>query len=181
MDSVALQFRLASLADAPQIQQLVEAAFRADDSRRDWTGNVELASAFRLTLDEVRAKLANPDLITLVAHDARVPASLIASIDVSRHDGGGRLSMLAVHVSHQKGGLGSRVIAYAEDYCRRVWHVRKFSLNALCNRTALIQWYMRRGYEKTGTSKFPTERFAELDLPDGMCFIELEKKLEDSC
>ncbi|TWU78819.1 hypothetical protein ED733_007339 [Metarhizium rileyi] len=158
MDSVALQFRLASLADAPQIQQLVEAAFRADDSRRDWTGNVELASAFRLTLDEVRAKLANPDLITLVAHDARVPASLIASIDVSRHDGGGRLSMLAVHVSHQKGGLGSRVIA-----------------------TALIQWYMRRGYEKTGTSKFPTERFAELDLPDGMCFIELEKKLEDSC
>lgn len=176
MSSLALQFRAAVPADAPQIQHLVESAFRANDSRQDWTGNIELASHFRLAVDEVRAKLTNPDLVTLVAHDSNNPTALVASIEVSKRDGAGRLSMIAVDESYQQGGVGRQVLEYAEEYCRKLWGVKKFSLNALSTRKALIEWYMRRGFVKTGeTSQFPTERFAELSLPDDMCFIELEK------
>lgn len=179
--TLTLQFRAALPTDAPQIQHLVESAFRANDSRLDWTGNVELASHFRLAVDEVRAKLTNPDLVTIVAHDTNNPAALVASIEVSNRDGVGRMSMIAVDESYQQGGVGRQVLEYAEEYCRKLWGVKKFSLNALSTRKALIEWYMRRGYVKTGeTSQFPTERFAELNLPEDMCFIELEKDFGES-
>lgn len=179
MASLALQFRVADAADAPQIQHLVESAFRASDPRQDWTGNAELASHFCLAMDEVQSKLINPDVVTLVAHDASDPAALVASIEVSKRDGAGRLSMIAVDTSHQQGGVGRRVLEHAEDYCRRAWGIDKFSLNALSTRRALIEWYMRRGYEKTGeTSRFPAERFPELRLPEDICFVELEKSLK---
>lgn len=176
MTTPTLQFREAAPIDAPKVQQLVESAFRANDSRQDWTGNVELAAHFRLAVDEVRAKLANPDFVTLVALDADNPAVVVATIEVSKRDGAGRLSMIAVDQSYQQGGVGRQVLEYAEEYCRQKWGVKRFSLNALSTRKALIEWYMRRGYEKTGgTSAFPRERFAELTLPEDMCFIELEK------
>lgn len=175
MATTTLQFRSATPEDAPRLQELVQTAFRTEDSRPDWTGNVELASNFRLELEEVVAKLANPDMITLVALDS--DNAIAATIDVSRRPNDcGRLSMIAVDDRYQRSGVGRQVLAHAEDYCQRVWGVKKFSLNALSTRKALIEWYMRRGYRKIGeTSPFPREKFTNLALPEDICFIELEK------
>ncbi|KAK5998063.1 hypothetical protein PT974_00434 [Cladobotryum mycophilum] len=169
--NVNLQFRIATPDDAPQLQQLVQSAFRAHDSRLDWTGNMELASHFKIEVEEVMSNITKPDM------DAA--AALVATIEVSKCGTDvGRLSMIAVDPGCQRGGVGRQVLAYAEDYCHRTWGVAQFSLNALSTRKALVEWYMRRGYRKTGeTSPFPRERFSNLALPDDMCFIELEKDL----
>lgn len=178
--NVNLQFRAATPDDAEQIRHLVESAFRAIDSRQDWTGIAELASHFRLTKDEVLANIENPAIITLVAVDTNNTNALVASIEASKLDDAGRLSMIAVDERYQQGGLGRRVLAYAEDYCRRTWSVKKTSLNALSTRKALLEWYIRRGYRKTGdTSPFPVDKFEGLALPDDLCFIELDKELTD--
>ncbi|GAD96978.1 GNAT family acetyltransferase, putative [Paecilomyces variotii No. 5] len=187
-----LQFRTATPDDAPQVQQLIQSAFRADDSRPDWTGHLELASNFRIELDEITANIANPDMVTLIAftppdENANVnnygdnnPASLVASISVSKRGTDvARLSMIAVDERYQRGGVGRQVLEYAEDYCHRTWGVTKFSLDALSTRKALIEWYIRRGYGKTGeTTLFPREKFKDLALPEDMCFIEFEKDLK---
>ncbi|KND94280.1 hypothetical protein TOPH_00787 [Tolypocladium ophioglossoides CBS 100239] len=171
-----LQFRIATADDARRLQQLVQCAFRAEDSRPDWTGDAGLAAHFRLDVEEVAATIASPDIVTLMAVDDS--DALVASIEVSRRGGAdcGRLSMIAVDERCQRGGVGRQVLAYAEDYCRRTWGARGLSLNALSTRKALIEWYLRRGYRKTGeTTPFPRERFASLELPDDLCFVELEK------
>lgn len=175
MASLNLQFRTATPEDANQIQELVQAAFRTEDSRPDWTGNTELASTFRIDVEEVASKIANPENTILMAFDN--DNSLVASIEVSKRDGNcGRLSMIAVSDRYQRSGVGRFVLAYAEAYCRRVWGAEKFSLNALSIRKTLIEWYMRQGYQKTGeTSPFPRERFISVALPEDMCFIEMEK------
>jgi ribosomal protein S18 acetylase RimI-like enzyme len=182
MAPITLDFQPATADDAPQIQQLVQAAFRTDDSRPNWTGNTELASNFHLSVDEVLAQIANPAIVSLKALDASSPQHpLVASIDVSLRGDAGRLSMIAVDDSYQRAGLGRRVLEYAEGYCRRTWGVAKFSLNALSTRPALIAWYERRGYRRTGeTSPFPVERFPNMKLPADMCFIELEKDFGDA-
>ncbi|KAJ9271942.1 hypothetical protein DTO212C5_2023 [Paecilomyces variotii] len=184
-----LQFRIATPDDAPQLQQLVQSAFRAHDTRPDWTGHLELASNFRIEVDEIMTNITDPDTVILIAftplnengnaNNDKDIASLVACISVSKCGTAvGRLSMFAVNERYQRGGVGRQVLAYAEDYCHRTWGVEKFSLNTLSTRKALIEWYMRRGYRKTGeTSPFPRERFKDLELPDDMCFVEFEKDL----
>jgi GNAT superfamily N-acetyltransferase len=180
---VELKFRAATNQDASQIQHLVQASFRAVDSRPNWTGNTELAAHFKLSIDEVLTTLAREDTVTLnaVTKDGEEDAEiLVATIDVSKRGGSdvGRLSMIAVDERFQQGGIGQKVLAYAENYCRDVWDVRRFTLNALSTRPALVEWYLRRGYRKTGeTTPFPTERFPEIELPEDLCFIEMEKDL----
>ncbi|KAJ5135648.1 Acyl-CoA N-acyltransferase [Penicillium bovifimosum] len=172
-----LTFRIATEADAPQLQRLIESAFRADDSREGWTDNLGLSSSFRIDVQEVLAMITKADTVMLMAiNDEK---TLVGSIGTAKRDANhARLFMLAVDSSQQHSGIGRQVLAYAEDYCRQTWGVSTLCLNALSNRLQLISWYERRGYEKTGeASPFPREKFEELALPEDLCFVEFEKGL----
>ncbi|KKY35154.1 putative gnat family [Diaporthe ampelina] len=178
MANKSLQFRIAAPEDAAQIQNLIQSAFRAADTRAKWTGSAELASQFHISVDEVLASISKPDRAVLVATDPAT-GNPVASVEAFRRDPGlARLSMLAVDSAYQRGGLGRRVLARAEDHCRRAWGSRRLGLNALSTREELIAWYVRCGFRRTGeTSAFPRERFAGLELPEDLCFVELEKDL----
>ncbi|CDM28460.1 hypothetical protein DTO013E5_1078 [Penicillium roqueforti] len=173
-----LNFRVATEADAPRLQQLVESAFRAEDSRKGWTDDLGLSASFRLDVQEILAMITKPDSVFLMATDDE--NTLVGSIGTSKRDiNHAHLFMLAVDTSQQRGGVGRQVLAYAEDYSQRTWGVTTLGLNALSNRQQLISWYSRRGYKETGeTSPFPREKFANLALPDDLCFVEFEKVLE---
>ncbi|KAJ5128581.1 acyl-CoA N-acyltransferase [Penicillium atrosanguineum] len=178
MTALDLNFRVATLEDAPQLQELVQAAFRAEDSRSDWTGDMGLASQFHISVKEIESFMNGPESAFLMATDNN--GIVVGTIGVSKRGANGaRLSMLAVDQRHHRGGLGRQVLGYAEYYIHQTWGATKLGLNALSTRQTLIAWYMRRGYQKTGeTSPFPRERFPDLELPDGMCFVEFEKDLD---
>lgn len=173
-----LQFRIATPEDAPAIQQLVQSAFQAADTRQDWTADMELNIRFRLAVEEVMPRITSPSgAIVMAFITTENGKTLVASIEVAkRSDDLARLSMLAVNQHHQQGGIGREILTYAEKYCQQEWGVTKFGLDALSTRQALIAWYMRRGYQKTGeTEPFPVERFSDLELPKDLCFVQLEK------
>ncbi|KAJ5542599.1 hypothetical protein N7535_005021 [Penicillium sp. DV-2018c] len=172
-----LTFHPATEADASQLQQLIECAFRAVDSREGWTDDLGLSSSFRIDLQEVLAMINKPDIVMLMATNDE--KKLVGSIGTAKRDANhARLFMLAVDPSQQHSGIGRQVLAYAEDYCRQTWGVSTLCLNALSNRLQLITWYSRHGYEETGeTSPFPREKFEKLDLPEDLCFVEFEKIL----
>ncbi|KAI0117502.1 acyl-CoA N-acyltransferase [Daldinia grandis] len=173
-----LQFRVATPDDAAQIQQLVQSAFRAEDSRENWTGDMALASQFSIKVEEIMSNIAKPDSAYLITTDEN--GALKGSVGVSKRGALiARIYMLAVDQHHHRGGIGRKVLAYAEDYCQRRWNVSKIGLNALSSRHELILWYIRCGYSKTGElTQFPREWFAGLKLPDDLCFVELEKDLD---
>jgi ribosomal protein S18 acetylase RimI-like enzyme len=175
-----LTFRIATEADASRLQQLIESAFRADDSREGWTDDLGLSSSFRIDVQEVLAMIAKPDTVMLMATNDE--KALVGSIGTAKRDANhARLFMLAVDSSQQHGGIGRQVLAYAEDYCRQTWGVSTLCLNALSNRIQLVSWYSRHGYEKTGeTSPFPREKFEKLALPEDLCFVEFEKVLRSA-
>jgi ribosomal protein S18 acetylase RimI-like enzyme len=172
-----LRFRVATPDDAAQLQAMVKSAFRAEDSRQDWTADMRLGSSFHIDVEEIMTQITKTDSAILMATDNN--NALVASIEVSKRSADlARLSMLAVDQRYQRGGIGRQVLAYAEDYCQRAWGVKKLDLNALSTRRELILWYIRHGYQKTGElTPFPKERFQELALPDDLCFVELEKDL----
>jgi ribosomal protein S18 acetylase RimI-like enzyme len=57
---------------------------------------------------------------------------------------------LTVSPRAQGAGLGSAILAQAEDYAARVWRVRSVRMTVIAQRTDIIEWYGRRGYRDTG-------------------------------
>jgi ribosomal protein S18 acetylase RimI-like enzyme len=168
-------FRIATKDDTLVLRQLIESAFRAEDSRQGWVGNSALASRFSIEEKTIASIITNPDSTFLMASDA--DSNLLGTIGVAkRAPDSARLFMLAVDPQCHRGGIGKQILAYAEDYCQRKWAPKVLGLNALSNREALISWYMRRGFRKTGeTTPFPREEFKDLNLPEDLHFVEFEK------
>ncbi|KAH9901793.1 putative N-acetyltransferase, GNAT family [Xylariomycetidae sp. FL2044] len=193
-----LHFRVANPDDAPQIQSLVQSAFRAEDTREAWTADMALGATFTVSVADISKVIALPrdSGAILIAFASPYPSpshspssseqqqqqqkSPIASVEVHRRPPDlARICMLAVDQRHQQAGVGRRVLAHAEQFCAREWGVRRMGLNAVSTRKQLIRWYARCGYKDTGTtSPFPRERFDELELPEDLCFVELEKELD---
>lgn len=170
-----IHFRIATLDDAPQVQQLVQAAFRAEDSRPQWTADMALGASFTVNIQSVINQINKPEGEILVAVDGK-DGAVIASIEATRRGILGRLSMIAVEQRYQQAGLGRRVLAHAEDYCRRAWSVQRFGLDALSTRERLIEWYERQGYQKTGElTPFPVREIDGKPLGDDLCFVQMEK------
>jgi N-acetylglutamate synthase-like GNAT family acetyltransferase len=168
MASARLTFRLATPADASQLKRLIEAAFRAEDSRPEWTADMCLSDDFHVAADDIAAKTAAPDSAFIIAQREGNP--LVATLGVSRVGDLCRLALLAVDPAEQQGGTGRSVLAHAEKYAQDTWGVTKFGLNALCTRQKLIEWYKRCGYSETGeTSPFPKPGMGDL------FFVELSK------
>ncbi|RAH69385.1 GNAT family N-acetyltransferase [Aspergillus aculeatinus CBS 121060] len=183
-------FRLATAADAPRLRDLIESAFRAADTRADWTGDLSLGARFHVQLDDMLARIANPDGAFLVATTTTTTTTtepqdgdqkgeaeeVVACVNIFKkqlpdRDAVARLALLAVDQRHQQGGLGRRVMAQAEKLCREMWGVRRAGLNALDTRVALIRWYERCGYVRTG-------EVTSISLPpDELRLVEFEKEL----
>lgn len=174
---VNLRFRVATLDDVPQLQTLIQNAFRAEDSRQDWTGDMEISRHFRIGTDEIAAQITTADSAILIATDNK--DSIIATISIrNRIPKVARLSMIAVDPYHHRAGIGRRVLAYAEDYCQTAWGATKAELNALSMRPELIAWYIRCGYRKTGElTPFRPRHVDGRTFPDDLCFVEMEKEL----
>jgi predicted N-acetyltransferase YhbS len=175
MAAKEIQFRAATADDATRVHQLIESAFRAEDSRPGWTVDMALARDFNLDIKHVVASTASQDRAILIACDEY--DTLIACVEVSRRSEDlARLALLSVAACYQQCGIGRRTIAYGEEYVRRTWGAKTTGLNVLSTREELLKWYMRCGYVKTGeltTFKLPRPDGTHHDL----VFVEMEKGL----
>jgi len=69
----------------------------------------------------------------------------------------GYLGLLAVDPERQRGGLGTELVAAAEEYGRRAG-CRFMDLTFAHLRRPLLGYYRRLGYEESGTLPFPAEQ-----------------------
>ena len=105
---------------------------------------------------------------------------LIACAHVAEEDGAGYFGMFSVEPGLQGAGLGSRLLAEAERVARDDWRLPRMRMTVIDIRDALIAWYERRGYRRTGVFKpFPygDTRFG-IPLRDDLRFEVLEKSLD---
>jgi GNAT superfamily N-acetyltransferase len=78
---------------------------------------------------------------------------------VELRDERGYFGLLAVDPELQRSGLGSRLVAAAEEYCRAAGcHFMDLTIVNL--RTELPPFYQRLGYVESGTLPFPSEQDA---------------------
>jgi ribosomal protein S18 acetylase RimI-like enzyme len=159
----------ATLADAPALKALLEAAYRGDSARRGWNHEADILDDERTAPGEVEALLADEAVTILTAREG---AALIGCVAVTIKGAAlAYLGMLCVAPDLQSAGLGRRLLDAAEDHTRALG-IAAMEMTVIDTRDALIAWYERRGYSRTGeTRPFPVPR----DPP--VTFVVLEKPL----
>jgi GNAT superfamily N-acetyltransferase len=183
MATNSLNFRLATVEDAVQLERLINTAFRDDKTTQVFL-SADHACVDVTDVPSITAKIAQPDCAVLVATDEPDGAP-VAHCSVRKLDDDGRawFGLLAVDVGCQNRGLGSQVLAHAERYARREWGARRLEFDVVCTRAELIAWYAHRGYRATGeTRPFPYDRHSGWEgvLRDDLYFITLGKDLSDA-
>jgi GNAT superfamily N-acetyltransferase len=137
--------RTAQLDDAENIARLVNAAFRPERFFID---------ADRTNPEKVRALMQKGKF--LLTEDA---GALAGCVYAELRDERGYFGLLAIDPALQRSGLGSCLVAAAEEYCRAAGcHFMDLTIVNL--RTELPPFYQRLGYVESGTLPFPSEQDA---------------------
>ena len=150
--------RLATSADAPAIAQLVNSAYRGDESRAGWTTEADLLGGQRTDPEAIieflqaaeAGQRVMPVLLDVQDH------SLLACVQLQREGDEAYLGQFAVRPVRQGAGLGRQLLTAAEDYARTHWNSSAVRMTVIAQRPELLAWYARRGYAPTGeTEAFP--------------------------
>lgn len=159
----------ASPPDASALKVLLEAAYRGDSARAGWNHEADILDDERIAPGEIEALLADPAVTILTARDGETLTGCVAV--TVKGPACAYLGMLCVAPDLQSGGVGRRLLDAAEDHARALG-IAAMEMTVIDSREALIAWYERRGYARTGeTRPFPVLR----DPP--ITFAVLEKQL----
>ena len=134
--------RFAGEPDIPALVALVNAAYQVEKFFKvgERTDEAEL----RDLLGKGRFLLLEED------------TKLIGCVYVEQRGDRGYFGMLAVSPDRQKQGIGTRLIAAAEEFFREQG-CREVELTVVDKRTELPPLYERFGYRVTGTAPFPAD------------------------
>jgi predicted N-acetyltransferase YhbS len=138
-----ITIRTAAPADAENIARLVNAAFGPERFFIDGD---------RTSPDKVQALLHQGKF--LLAEEA---GTLAGCVYVELRGERGYFGLLSVDPSRQRTGLGSRLVALAENYCRDA-SCLFMDITMVNLRTPLFAYYGRLGYVENGTLPFPKEQ-----------------------
>lgn len=134
-----LPMRKAESKDAETIAAVINAAFSVERFFIDGD---------RTNPDHIRSLLQSG--VFLLAEES---GRLIGCVYVELRGAQGYFGLLAIDPEQQKTGLGKRLVAAAEDYCRAEG-CREMELQIVNVREELPGFYQRLGYLETGTAPF---------------------------
>ncbi|WP_095011338.1 GNAT family N-acetyltransferase [Tsuneonella mangrovi] len=151
---MSVTFRPATIDDLSALHPVIERAYRGDTARQGWTHEADLLDDTRTDRAELEAIVSDPEQVLLMAEEDGVP---IGSVNVVRRSAEvAYLGLLCIEPLRQAGGLGRQLIAAAEEYARSTFGCTTMEMTVLEQRTELIEYYLRRGYQRTGERRdFP--------------------------
>ena len=174
----------AAEADYPEVIALANLAYRgapgtAGARKPSWNIETGVVEGQRLTDSLLREDLAAEPNAHLLLYRDSADGPLLGTVWLQpKADGAWYLGLLTIHPEMQNRSLGRALLAAAEDFAREHGG-RIIRMTVLNVREALLAWYERRGYTRTGeTQPFPygDNRFGT-PMRDDLFFVVLEKRL----
>jgi GNAT superfamily N-acetyltransferase len=145
--------RQAQLSDIPQLQNLVEDAYRGGRATVSWKNEHDLVVGPRTSVEELTRIISSPESVILIKTEE---GKLAACICVEKHGADVHLGLISVSPDYQNRGLARALITAGEAYGKAVFGCAGAVMWVLSGRDELLKFYNRCGYEQTGeTEPFP--------------------------
>lgn len=137
----------ANLVDVPELVNLINAAYRGESSKKGWTTEADLIDGQRIDHKSLGQYITDPQ--TVILKNTNVEGRITGCVYLQKRGDKVYLGMLTVSPTLQANGLGKQLLNAAEEYTRSI-KCTTITMTVITNRTELINWYERRGYNKTG-------------------------------
>jgi ribosomal protein S18 acetylase RimI-like enzyme len=167
----------ATLTDVPELNHLVNSAYRGESSKKGWTHESELIGGIRTTEAGLTDTIseANTTILKYISNSQIIGCMLLEQYPESLY-----LGMLTVSPTLQGGGIGKKLLAAAEEMAHSL-QLSTISMTVVSVRTELIDWYKRHGYQPTGETKpFPMNDPNFGEPKQFLEFIVMKKDLDQN-
>lgn len=165
---------LADEQDIPELNILVNSAYRGESSKAGWTTEADLLGGIRTDEPALKTQLHAPGAFILkYVEDGKI----LGCVYLKQEDKKLYLGMLTVLPTLQNKGIGKLLLAAAEEKAHKR-NCTAIFMTVISIRTELINWYKKHGYYNTGITKpFPMNN-PSFGIPkQPLEFIVLEKKI----
>lgn len=137
----------ATLADVPELNVLVNSAYRGESSKQGWTTEADLIGGDRIDEEMLTTYMHDEKVIILKHTDDNGCITGCVYLEIIHPKL--YLGMFSVSPLLQNQGVGRKLIEEAEVYARR-YGCNTLTMTVISTRSELIAWYERRGYKPTG-------------------------------
>jgi|HubBroStandDraft_2_1064218.scaffolds.fasta_scaffold201713_3 GNAT superfamily N-acetyltransferase len=172
-----LQLIVATDSDVPAVVELINRAFRGHGEDSSWSTEEHYIEGTRTTAEMLREEIAaHPDARLLLWREP--DDTLLGCVWMQPEENDvWYLGSLSVVPRQQNAGLGRRLLAAAEDWALERG-AQEIKMTVVQVRTALLEWYARRGYlltEETKPFPYGDDRFGR-PTRDDLYFVVLRKQ-----
>jgi ribosomal protein S18 acetylase RimI-like enzyme len=145
----------ATADDIPQLNILINSAYRGESSKKGWTTEADMLGGIR-TDEEVLASVISKEGSVILKH-TNDKNEITGCVNLQLNLDKLYLGMLTVNPELQGGGIGKTLLKASEDYARKNG-LNKIYMTVISIRKEIIDWYQRHGYKDTGERKpFPMD------------------------
>lgn len=158
--------------DIPELNILVNSAYRGESSKKGWTSEEHLLGGIRTDEESLAQTLTN-EAITILKYTEN--NKIIGTVSLEKQGNKLYLGMLTVSPDLQGGGVGKQLLKASEAFAKEE-NIPKVIMTVISVRLDLIAWYERHGYVRTGEIKpFPMDDPNFGKPKEFLEFIVLEK------
>jgi ribosomal protein S18 acetylase RimI-like enzyme len=171
---MSFQILPAGIKDAPELDLLVNSAYRGESSRKGWTTEADLLDGTRTDAAAIAALIQVPGTTLLKYVEA---GQILGCVELRKEKGKLYLGMLTVRPHLQGKGIGKALLKAAEVRAMKE-NCQSIFMTVISVRKELIDWYVRQGYRLTGERKpfaFSDPRFGQPKME--LEFVVLEKPI----
>jgi GNAT superfamily N-acetyltransferase len=137
----------ALLTDVPELNVLVNSAYRGETSKKGWTTEANLLDGLRIDEETLTSYFDDPAITLLKNTDDN--GVITGSVYLEVREPKLYIGMFSVSPLLQAAGIGRNLLLAAEDYAKQL-NCTTLTMTVISTRHELISWYERRGFHATG-------------------------------
>ena len=147
-------FKKLDNGDISDAVKLINTAYRNKKTANAWTTEAGIVDGKRVDEDMLKYIVNDPDSMVYAAY---IGDKIVGSIQTKLQGENVYIGLFAVDQQFQSHGIGRSLLEYAQGESLKIWSFKSFVMSVVSGREELIDFYLRRGYEKTD---------AYLDFPE---------------
>jgi GNAT superfamily N-acetyltransferase len=173
-----IRFKTATNQNAQEIANLVNSAYRGEYSQQGWTTEASLLGGQRTDAESLQRLIDSPLNQIEIAYEGE-SQSIIGSVHLIQEIPDTLyFGMLTVEPRAQAKGLGKIILKHVENIALR-YGLKRIRFTVIPNRTELVAFYQRRGFNATGKSEPFPEQDPKFGMPkvEGLILLEYDKMI----